>query len=409
MKRITPSFSGRHPSPLSDKLHLSLSLIQNIFHLESHILVNRDRLDRFCRRYRLIPQQSWLQPDALELIIDESSRKNVHFFQDALRLRVIFFYVDDIPILLGPYLAEFAGVADCMKIIRSYPNANLKQDDLIIYYGQIPVIADEQMQNIYRALLRVAGMEHLTEHYTTYRIGETPEQEQPVPDEVANEKIALHYMAEKAFMDAIKKGSLRNSLHALQTMRNNTKVFWSHHVTLAQYKIRSATVRTMARISAYEAGLAAPLIHRITIRESQIIASAKTYEQIDAATRDMICDLCELINQLRNRKYSALTQSVIYSLSKNYSSHISIHELAKELDLSENHLIRQFKKDTGQTPLTFLNKLRMEHAAARLISTNETIQTISSSVGISDSNYFVKIFKSHYSETPGAYRRKHKI
>ena len=41
--------------------------------------------------------------------------------------------------------------------------------------------------------------------------------------------------------------------------------------------------------------------------------------------------------------------------------------------------------------------------------TNDEIQKISGSVGISDANYFVKIFKAEFGMTPGAYRKLYKI
>lgn len=48
----------------------------------------------------------------------------------------------------------------------------------------------------------------------------------------------------------------------------------------------------------------------------------------------------------------------------------------------------------------------MQHAANSLIKTNQSIQEISASVGIYDSNYFVKIFKKEFNLTPTAYRKK---
>ncbi|WP_408606431.1 helix-turn-helix domain-containing protein [Lachnospira pectinoschiza] len=56
--------------------------------------------------------------------------------------------------------------------------------------------------------------------------------------------------------------------------------------------------------------------------------------------------------------------------------------------------------------MAYLNQIRMQHAANSLIKTNQSIQEISASVGIYDSNYFVKIFKKEFNLTPTAYRKK---
>jgi YesN/AraC family two-component response regulator len=48
----------------------------------------------------------------------------------------------------------------------------------------------------------------------------------------------------------------------------------------------------------------------------------------------------------------------------------------------------------------------MKQAAWRLANTRLSIHQVSEQVGILDSNYFVKLFKKAYGETPSRYREK---
>ena len=65
--------------------------------------------------------------------------------------------------------------------------------------------------------------------------------------------------------------------------------------------------------------------------------------------------------------------------------------LADMACMSKDHFIRIFKKEIGETPNTFITKKKMEAAELLLITTNETIKTISARVGYDDSSYFSKI------------------
>ena len=51
----------------------------------------------------------------------------------------------------------------------------------------------------------------------------------------------------------------------------------------------------------------------------------------------------------------------------------------------------------------------MENASSLLLSTEYSIQEISVMVGIMDANYFVKLFKKEYGETPSEFRKYHKL
>ena len=153
----------------------------------------------------------------------------------------------------------------------------------------------------------------------------------------------------------------------------------------------------------------APIIHAITTRESSAIYHATKTTEMENASINMLKEFCEIIQSIKNSKYSALVQSVLYSISKNYADGISVNTIARELGVSESYMIARFKQETKTTPAACMKRVRLKNAANLLISTNDEIQKISGSVGIPDANYFVKIFKAEFGMTPGAYRKLYKI
>ena len=85
--------------------------------------------------------------------------------------------------------------------------------------------------------------------------------------------------------------------------------------------------------------------------------------------------------------------------------HISNDDLAANASMSISHLSKVFKKETGGTMTEYIALMRCKKAAGLLKKTDLPVQEISSYVGYSDNNYFVKVFKKIYDLTPSEYRK----
>lgn len=82
---------------------------------------------------------------------------------------------------------------------------------------------------------------------------------------------------------------------------------------------------------------------------------------------------------------------------------------AKALHISYAHLRRLFKEITGTSPQRYLQKTRLTHAGKLLISTRLPVKEIAHTVGISDLQYFTRIFRQHYQLPPSQFRNAHGI
>jgi len=94
----------------------------------------------------------------------------------------------------------------------------------------------------------------------------------------------------------------------------------------------------------------------------------------------------------------------IHYIKNNYSSKISVEELATAENLSVTHFIASFKKETGMAPISFLIYFRLSMATEMLLNTKKTIGQIAYDVGINDPFYFNKLFKKVYKLSPSEFR-----
>lgn len=71
---------------------------------------------------------------------------------------------------------------------------------------------------------------------------------------------------------------------------------------------------------------------------------------------------------------------------------------------TQEHLTRSMKKYYHTTPTAYLNRIKLEHAAAMLETTREKILTIMLECGFNNVAYFNQLFKKEYGITPSRYR-----
>lgn len=102
-------------------------------------------------------------------------------------------------------------------------------------------------------------------------------------------------------------------------------------------------------------------------------------------------------------------QEVLAYLGTHFSEDITMQEIADRVYLSKGHLSREFQKQVGISFSDYLRKLRLNRAAYLLLHTEKTITDIALSCGFSNTNTMILNFRTEYKETPGSYRKKHRI
>lgn len=93
-------------------------------------------------------------------------------------------------------------------------------------------------------------------------------------------------------------------------------------------------------------------------------------------------------------------------LQRNMARDIAMSDLARAVAVSERTLLRRFGAATGQTPLGYLQAVRLQAARALLESGDMTVQSIATQVGYSDASSFSRLFRQSIGLSPGSYRRR---
>lgn len=94
-------------------------------------------------------------------------------------------------------------------------------------------------------------------------------------------------------------------------------------------------------------------------------------------------------------------------IEKNSSDKLSIEKLAKKLAVSRRSLDRRFIKATGNTPIEYIQRVKIELAKKQLEKSRKTIQEVMYEAGYSDLRAFRDVFKKVTGLSPLEYKAKY--
>lgn len=101
---------------------------------------------------------------------------------------------------------------------------------------------------------------------------------------------------------------------------------------------------------------------------------------------------------------SSVTINKICSFCRwNYNSRITAADMARMARMSRSHFTRLFKKVKGISPMHFLLRIKMQHAASFLETATQT-KEIANRCGFDNQSHFCKAFKRYYGVSTSEYR-----
>lgn len=104
--------------------------------------------------------------------------------------------------------------------------------------------------------------------------------------------------------------------------------------------------------------------------------------------------------------YDNALQTAIEYITANWKERFSVATLAKKSCVSESTLYHLFQNELGQSPVRFLNSIRINVALEYLENSNYSIATISQLVGFNSENHFRKVFSEFTGTTPLKFKKR---
>lgn len=137
----------------------------------------------------------------------------------------------------------------------------------------------------------------------------------------------------------------------------------------------------------------------------QKISHTETLHEIESLADSFLTDIC---NRIRNQ-HSGRNHSLIFKarrfIDKHYASDtLGLNQVAEHIAVSPCYLSILFKRETGESFIEYLTRIRMDKARELLRTTDLKAFEVAAQVGYTDPHYFSLCFKKHTGYNPSQYK-----
>ena len=390
------------------------ALLKNLLSVDVTDATDMDSsLDAFEKKYCFsIKMQPMFTSKALYYLLSSSKESMIYELIDQLGICLSFFTFDNRIYIIGPYVKEKYSELKTETVLAKNDESSSKSLAFKLYYTAFPIVYTEQITSVVNKCIISFSP---TESEYSYRrlsgfIQDVSEEDDKTELSEKNySEIYRRYDQEKQFLSMIRNGDTKNILSAFEKLSGPEALSDFSKETLNYYAsgYGLAILKALSRKAAEESGLSVITIDEITQKYTQLSSATNNAELQTRYQIDMIVELTKAVHnhKLSLDKYSPPIQRVMEYINLHLGDHISNDDLAANASMSISHLSKVFKKETGGTMTEYIALMRCKKAAGLLKKTDLPVQEISSYVGYSDNNYFVKVFKKIYDLTPSEYRK----
>jgi AraC-like DNA-binding protein len=126
----------------------------------------------------------------------------------------------------------------------------------------------------------------------------------------------------------------------------------------------------------------------------------RIYELITYLLRNYVVENLSDKENLKRIQNLQRLNTVLQYIQDNYMDSIAIAQLAELIHLSEYRFCHLFKESVGQSPLSYINEVRLKKAYTLLEQKEMTISEVAAAAGFQDYNNFGRLFRKYYGYTP---------
>ena len=222
--------------------------------------------------------------------------------------------------------------------------------------------------------------------------------------EPLNHRKPMEFLEENELIAAIKFGNKEDILECIHQIFDKMEELKLHTI---EHQLNILSFIHMIVKLLNDTGIDTLKIFDNTVDLNDLIISLQDSNDF----KRWLLQVCNKISDHIGTDRENVTQSIINSakllIEKFYSDPLlSVEVLCQHLHITPTYFSTIFKKETGQSYVSYLTRLRMEKAKEFIELSDEKTYVIARKVGYEDPNYFSYVFKKQFGVSPSRYRGK---
>lgn len=210
------------------------------------------------------------------------------------------------------------------------------------------------------------------------------------------------YELEKSLLAKVKIGNIQEAKGVLNDLLGY--VFFSEGHSLETIKSRAIELCSLLSRATIEGGAPTDSILKINNNFLKILQKINDFESLCYKLQEIVEEFINTMFNLAPTKNHDLIKRAIRYIAKNYSSPITLEDVANHVNLNPSYFSSVFKNSTGSSFKEYLNMVRIEESKLLLANTGYSIIDIAVATGFGSQSYFSKTFKKYTGLTPKQYR-----
>ena len=199
-------------------------------------------------------------------------------------------------------------------------------------------------------------------------------------------------------MDYIERISSEMAVGSAVEKRNNNPVR-----NIQNYSI---IMNTLLRKTAYDAGVAAVYVDRLSSMFGRRIEKVSTSMAVSHLMKEMLTEYALLIRSYSWDGYPTGIKAVLFTIDSRYRDHLTLEELSRVAGVSPSYLSRLFSKVLGKSLSEYVNEVRITKSLKMLRNPDLSVAYAAVSSGFEDQAYYTRTFRKIKGMTPTEWRKK---
>lgn len=354
--------------------------------------------------------------------IERAEENTIYKLTDELMCKYIFLMLpglaEPVPLVVGPYMSFEMSREQRLEEAERLGVPTWRVSGMEECFSNIPVIKDETvlltLMDIFGEVLWGSGKAYKIIDVnremsgTPMPIASLDEETGPEDTMMRMKMMESRYEYENELIQIVSQGLS----HRAEIMLSNfSKMAFDERTAdpIRNVKNYSIICNTLLRKAAEQGGVHPIYLDSVSSEFARRIENITGVESAQTLMGEMAHSYCRLVRKYATRQYSPMVQKTVTYIDTNLSGDLSLSTLASVQNMNASYLSALFSKETGKTVTEYVNEKRMAAAAQLLRTTRLQIQTIAQHCGMSDVNYFSKLFKKHYEMTPKQYRDRSRL
>lgn len=215
------------------------------------------------------------------------------------------------------------------------------------------------------------------------------------------------YIEERYVLDSIREGNVEEVNERATALLEKGGILSRKHFN--HQRNQAIVITTLVTREAIAGGVSPADAYRLSDYFINQIDQCRTMEEMIELNQRCFYKFTKLVADTRKtRSFSSYTEQCKDYISQNYHHKIYMEDIAEAIGISQGHLSRIFRQDTGEKIQDYILKFRVKRAANLLKYSDATLSEISDYVCFNSQSHFGSVFKEYMKMTPGQYREKYK-